>query len=101
MFAIIYEPVRSICSDLIEGGVTHAVNTDHIEDIYFWGDAARICLVSGEHFDVTRPQAISILNVLDKWRGGVSNAIAEMEDEGRGYEKAKTEAANLKGGCAG
>lgn len=70
-------------------------------DIYFLGDMARVCLVSGAQFNVTRSQAIAILDVLDKWRGGASKAIAETEDEGRSYESARSDVANLKGGGAG
>lgn len=89
MYAITYEPVRRLNSSTVEGGITHAVDVGRIEDIRFWGDMARICLVSGAQFNVTRSQAISILDVLDKWRGGASKAIAEMEDAGRGIETAR------------
>ena len=101
MFAIMYEPVKRIGRGIVDGGVTHAVNTDRIEDIYFFGDMARVCLVSGERFNVTRSQAIAILDMFDKWRGGASKAIAEMEDTGRSYEEAKNDAANLKVDSAG
>lgn len=86
---------------LVEGGVTHAVNVDSIEDIYFWGDMARVCLVSGAQFNVTRADAIAILDVLDSCRGGASKAIAETEAAGRSHESAMSDVANLKGGDAG
>lgn len=99
--AIMYEPVRSTGSGLVEGGVTHAVNTDHIEDIQIWGDMARICLVSGAQLDVTRHEACLLLNALDECGEGASREITRAEDAGRSYEKAKSDAANLKGGGAG
>lgn len=101
MFAIIYEPTIRKSEYIVDGGITHAVNVDHIEDIYFWGDMARVCLVSGAQFTVTRSDAIAILNVLDNCSGSASKAIAETEDAGRSYEKAKSDVANLKGGDAG
>jgi hypothetical protein len=96
MFAVMYEPER-MNRGLVEGGVTHAVNVDRIEDIYFWGDMARVCLVSGAQFNVTRADAIAILDVLDNCRGGASKAIAETEDAGRSHESAMSDVANLKG----
>lgn len=100
MFAIMYEPERRLGGGRVDGGVTHAVNTDRIEDIYFLGDMARVCLVSGAQVNVTRGEAISLLDSFDKWSKGVSEEIAYMEDEGRSYEKAKNDASNLKGGGA-
>lgn len=100
MFAVMYEPER-MNRGLVDGGVTHAVNVDRIEDIYFWGDMARVCLVSGAQFNVTRADAIAILDVLDSCRGGSSKAIAETEDAGRSHESAMSDVANLKGGDAG
>ena len=67
----------------------------------FFGDMARVCLVSGAQFKVTRSDAIVILNVLDNRSGRASKVIAETEDAGRNYEKAKSDVANLKGGDAG
>lgn len=101
-----YEPVRHLNSCLVEGGVTHAVNTDHIEDIYFFGDMACIRLVSGEQFNVTRHEACLLLGSFNKYgekvsEERVSKDIASMEDMGRSYEKSKNDAANLKGGGAG
>nr|DAH96722.1 MAG TPA: hypothetical protein [Caudoviricetes sp.] len=101
MFAIMYEPETHKNEYFGEGGVTHAVNTNRIEDIYFMGDMACVCLVSGAKLNVTRSQAIGILDILGNWRGGASNEVAGMEDDGRRYEKAKNDAANLKGGDAG
>lgn len=101
MFAIMYEPERRVNRGCVDGGVTHAVNIDRIEDIYFFGDVTCVRLVSGAQFSVTRSQAIDILDVLDKWRGGASKAIAEMEDTGRSYESARSDIAILKGGDAG
>lgn len=89
MFAITYEPVRRLNSSLVEGGVTHAVNTDRIEDIYFFGDMARICLVSGTQFNVTRREAFHLLDALRKCGCNASKAVAYMEDAGRSYESAK------------
>lgn len=89
MYTIMYEPVRSLGSCITEGGVVHAVNIHHIEDIYFWGDMASVCLVSGERFNVTRDEAIRILDSLDKWGEGASKEIAYTEDAGRRYESAK------------
>lgn len=100
MFAVMYEPKR-MTRGLVEGGVTHAVNVDHIEDIYFWGDMASVCLVSGAQFNVTRSHAIAILDVLDNCRVGASKAIAETEDAGRIHESEMSDVANLKGGDAG
>lgn len=93
MFAVMYEPIIRKSEYLVDGGMTHAVNVDHIEDICFFGDMARVCLVSGTRFNVTRSDAIAILNVLDNCRGA-SKAIAETEDAGRNYEKAKNDVAN-------
>lgn len=93
MFVVVYEP-RCLNGGLIDGGVTHAVNIDRIEDIYFFGEMARVCLVSGKKFNVTRSQAISILDVLDKWVHGASKEIAKMEDTGRSYERAINGVAN-------
>lgn len=101
MFAIMYEPVRSMGSCITEGGLAHAVNTSYIEDIFFYGDRAKVVLVSGDKFDTTRHEATFLLDELDKWGGDASKAIAEMEDAGRSYEKAKNDVANLKGGDAG
>lgn len=101
MFAIMYEPERRVNRGCVDGGVTHAVNIDRIEDIYFWGDMACVCLVSGAKFNVTRSQAIDILDMIGKWSSGASNEVAEVEDDGRRYEKAKNDVANLKGGDAG
>ena len=100
MFAIMYEPVTRKNEYLVDGGVTHAVNINRIEDIYFFGDMACVCLVSGAQVNVTRSEAISLLDSFDKWGKGVSEEIAYMEDEGRSYEKAKNDASNLKGGSA-
>lgn len=96
MFAVMYEPER-MNRGSVDGGVTHAVNVDRIEDIYFWGDMACVCLVSGAQFYVTRADAIAILDVLDNCRGGASKAIAETEDAGRRHESAMSDVANLKG----
>lgn len=101
MFTFMYEPMRSLGSYITEGGVAHAVNTDYIEDISFYGDMANVLLVSGDKFDTTRQEALSILDALHKWSKGASNEVAEMEDAGRSYEKAKNDVANLKGGDAG
>lgn len=89
MFTFMYEPVRSLGSCIAEGGVVHAVNTNRIEDIYFWGDMASVCLVSGERFNVTRHDAILLLDSLDKWGEAASKEIARMEEAGRSYESAK------------
>ena len=100
MFTFMYEPMRSLGSCITEGGVVHAVNIHRIEDIYFWGDMASVCLVSGERFNVTRHDAILLLDSLDKWGEGASKEITRMEEAGGSYEKAKNDAANLKGGSA-
>lgn len=89
MFTFMYEPVRSLGSCITEGGVVHAVNINRIEDIYFWGDMASVCLVSGERFNVTRHDAILLLDSLDKWGEGASKEIAYTEDAGMRYESAK------------
>ena len=89
MFAFMYEPVRSLGSCITEGGVVHAVNTDRIEDIYFFGDMACVCLVSGEKFNVTRCDAITLLDLLDREGEGASKEIAYMEEAGGSYESAK------------
>lgn len=101
MLAITHEPIIRKSEYLVDGGITHAVNVDHIEDIYLFGGMARVCLVPGAQFNVTGSDAIAILNVLDNCRGGASKAIAETEDAGGNYEKAKNDAANLKGCDAG
>lgn len=101
MFAIMYEPVTRQSEYFVGGGITHAVNINRIEDIYFWGDMARVCLVSGAQVNVTRHEAISLLDFLDKSGKGASEEIACMEEAGRSYEKAKKDAANLEGGDAG
>lgn len=89
MFTFMYEPVRSLGNCITEGGVVHAVNTNRIEDIYFWGNMASVCLVSGAKFNVTRQEAILLLDSLDRWGEGASKEIACMEDTGRKYESAK------------
>lgn len=101
MFAIVYGPIIRKSEYLVDGGVTHAVNVDNIEDIYFWGDMARVCLASGTQFNVTRSDAIAILNVIGNCRGDASKLIAETEDAGRSYEKAKNDVAKLKCGDVG
>ena len=101
MFAIMYEPVARQNKYLVDGGVTHAVNISRVEDIYFFGDMARVCLVSGAQFNVTRREAIALLDLLDEWSKGASEEIAYMENAGRSYEKAKNDVANLKGDDAG
>ena len=70
MFAIMHEPERRLSGGRVDGGVTHAVNTDCIEDIYFFGNMARVCLVSGAQFDVTRREATFLLDALDNLKGG-------------------------------
>lgn len=70
MFAIMHEPERLLGGGRVDGGVTHAVNTDHVEDIYFFGDMARVCLVSGTQFNVTRHEASFLLDALDNLKGG-------------------------------
>lgn len=101
MFTFVYEPMTRKSEYLVDGGITHAVNTNRIEEIYFWGDMARVCLVSGTQFNVTRHEAILLLDSLDKWGEGASKEIAYTEDAGRSYEKSKNDVANLKGGDAG
>lgn len=101
MFAIMYEPMARKSEYIVNGGITHAINIHRIEDIYFWGDMARVCLVSGTQFNVTRHQAILLLDTLDTWSDGASNAVAEMEDAGRSYERPNNDVANSKGGDAG
>lgn len=100
MFTFMYEPMTRQNEYIVNGGITHAVNIHRIEDIQFWGDMARVCLDSGAQFNVTRDEALSLLDSLDKWRGGASKDIAEMEEAGMIYEKARNDAANLKGGSA-
>lgn len=87
MFIITYEPERSLGSCIKEGGVAHAVNTDYIEDIFFYGDMANIVLASGDKFGTTRQEALSILDALQKWRSSASKEVAELEGAGRSYEK--------------
>lgn len=65
MFAILHEPERHLSSGYVEGGVTHAVNTDNIVDIYLFGDTARVCLVTGDKFNVPRREATFLLEALD------------------------------------
>ena len=89
MFTFMYEPVRGLGNCITEGGVVHAVNTNRIEDIYFWGDMASVCLVSGAKFNVTRQEAILLLDSLDKWGEGASKEISRMENAGMSYESAK------------
>ena len=91
MFTFMYEPVRSLGSCIADGGVVHAVNTNRIEDIYFWGDMASVCLVSGERFDVTRHDAILLLDSLGKWGEGASKEISRLEEAGWSYESTKRE----------
>lgn len=89
MFTFMYEPMRSLGNCITEGGVVHAVNTSRIEDICFWGNTASVCLVSGERFNVTRNDAIILLDSLDKWGEGASKEIVRMEEAGGSYESAK------------
>lgn len=89
MFTFMYEPVRSLGNCTTEGGVVHAVNTDRIEDIYFWGDMASVCLVSGERFNVTRYDAILLLDSLGKWGESASMEISRLEEAGWSYEKSE------------
>lgn len=93
--------MRSLGSRITGSGVTHAVNTDYIEDIFLYGDRAKAVPVSGDKFDTTRQEALSISDALRKWSDGASNEVAEMEDAGRSHGKAENDVANLKGGGAG
>lgn len=97
MFTFMYEPKRSLGNCITDGGVVHAVNTNRIEDIYFWGDMASVCLVSGAKFNVTRQEAILLLDSLDRWGEGASKEISRMENAGMSYESAKRDE---KGGSA-
>lgn len=94
MYTFMYEPMRSLGSFITDGGVVHAVNTNRIEDIYFLGDMASVGLVSGARFNVTRHDAILLLDSLDKWGEGASKEIARMEEAGRSYESAKRDEKN-------
>ena len=89
MFTFMYEPERSLGNCITDGGVVHAVNTNRIEDICFWGDMASVCLVSGERLNVTRQDATLLLDSLDKWGEGASKEIAYTKDAGMSYERAK------------
>lgn len=93
MFVIMYEPMTRLNKYLVDGGITHAVNANRIEDIYFCGDMAHICLFSGKQLNVARRDALFLLDKLDKWRGGASKSVAEIEDSGRRYEKARSDVA--------
>ena len=101
MFAIMYEPMTRQSKYLVDGGITHAVNINRIEDIYFFENMTRVCLVSGTQFNITRREAIALLNSLDEYSKGASEEIAYMENAGMSYEKAKNDVANLKGDDAG
>lgn len=50
---------------------------------------ARVRLVSGAQFDVTRHDAILLLDSLDRWGEGASREISRVENAGMGYESAK------------
>jgi hypothetical protein len=89
MYTFMYEPMTRQNEYIVNGGITHAVNTSRIEDIQFWGDMASVCLVSGAKFNVTRDEAILLLDSLDRCGEGASKEIAYMEDAGMRYESAK------------
>lgn len=89
MYTFMYEPMTRQNEYIVNGGIVHAVNTNRIEDVQFWGDMARVCLVSGTQFNVTRHEAILLLDSLDRWGEGASKEIAYMEDAGMRYESAK------------
>ena len=91
MYTFMYEPMTRQNEYIVNGGITHAVNTSRIEDVQFWGDMARVCLASGAQFNVTRHEAILLLDSLDRWGEGASNEIVHMEDAGMKYESAKRE----------
>lgn len=98
MFLITYEPITRQNKYLIEGGITHAVNTDRIEDIYFYGDMARVCLVSGAQLNVIRQEAVELLDNICRYDGeGASEMVAKMEDAGQRYEMAKGDVAKGAG----
>lgn len=89
MYTFMYEPMRSCGNCITEGGVVHAVNTTRIEDIYFWGNMASVCLASGERFNVTRYDAILLLDSLDRWGEGASMEVSRLEEAGQRYESAR------------
>jgi hypothetical protein len=89
MYTFMYEPMTRQNEYIVNGGIIHAVNTSRIEDVQFWGDMARVCLVSGAKFNVTRDEAILLLDSLDRWHEGASKELAYMEDAVMKYESAK------------
>lgn len=98
MFLITYEPITRQNKYITDGGVTHAVNTDRIEDIYFWGDMACVCLVSGARFNVVRQEALELLDNICRYDGeGASEMVAKMEDAGSRYEMARNDVAKGAG----